>query len=548
MGTGKMKIKFIILFLILPVVLIYAQKEFVNIEHPVYRFLERMENRHLISGYNSFDLPKTRSEIENYLQQISADNADISKTDKNILNDLKQEFILTIDNSGIDLENHSRIISGNRYNYFSEDEKFLWYRVTPDFNLFINLTTDLEYIHSYKKEIFNNNALSGSVGGIIRGTIHNKFGFFLKGSNGVLAGNKEAAFIKKTFRQNFKLNELSDERFFDDTEGYITADFDLIRFKLGRDRLRSGYGNLPVIDNNSPYFDYLGMSIKYDFFSYNYYHAEILDIDPSQGLPVYTDKYVVYHRLGFNLNRHIDFGAGEYIVYGRRGLDLSYLNPFAFYKTIEHANRDRDNSMLFFDINNNTLPGTKFHFMLLIDDISYGKIGNGWYGNQVMLNTGFLSSDILNLPLDISADYRRIEPYTFTHRLSHNSFTNFDYSLGSYNIPNSELLHAQFNYRLNYRLEISSSISYIRHGANPVSPEGVINVGGDINLGHRDIDSQTAKFLDGEMEYFRIITLSLTYEPLNQLFLKFYLTYLNNSQTIESHKEIQSFFTLTTIF
>jgi hypothetical protein len=64
-------------------------------------------------------------------------------------------------------------------------------------------------------------------------------------------------------------------------------------------------------------------------------------------LPFYGDKFLVYHRIGFNINRHFNFGVGEFIIYGRRGIDLSYLNPFAFYKSIEHSNRDRDNSMLF---------------------------------------------------------------------------------------------------------------------------------------------------------------------------------------------------------
>jgi hypothetical protein len=187
------------------------------------------------------------------------------------------------------------------------------------------------------------------------------------------------------------------------------------------------------------------------------------------------------------------------IIYGNRGIDLSYLNPFTFYKSVEHSNQDRDNSMLFFDINYKPASGLKLFSSLLIDDISFGKIGTGWFGNQTLLHAGLFSANLYKIiPADISLEYLRIEPYTLTHRLPGNNFTHNGYNVGEDLQPNSELFFSQINYRFNHRLSCAISFTYAIHGANPLDTDGSIrNVGGDINLGHRIMDSESVEFLDG---------------------------------------------------
>jgi hypothetical protein len=83
-------------------------------------------------------------------------------------------------------------------------------------------------------------------------------------------------------------------------------------------------------------------------------------------------------------------------------------------------------------------------------------------------------------------------------------------------------------------------------GANPVNPDGsVLNVGGDIALGHRSFDSETTHFLDGDLEYQRIVCASLNYEPYKEINIILKINYLNQSLQNSVHqKEIQSFFTV----
>jgi hypothetical protein len=539
-------LKKIILLFTLLCAIIYPQTEYERTENPVYGFLERMEALKFLPLYNKFEIPKTRKEIAGYILQIINKRSELDNADNDLLGDLIVEFgfdlVKTTDympedtSIGIPMS----IIGDSNFDLFSENEKYLFfYEEKGKANLFASFFADGEYL-SYKKDGFDNlSSFIGNIGGEIRGTILNNFGFYIRGSNGNAFGDKEAAFQKKELQYNYKFNEKPEETFFDATEGYLTADFDLVKFKIGRDRLNIGYGmNKPLLGNSAPIFDYISLKLDYKFLSFSFFHGKLLGnnsvINDTVSGPVnyVDDKYIAYHRLGFNLSDDFDFGVGEIVIYGERSIDLSYLNPFSFYKSVEHSNRDRDNAMLFADFNNNTIKGINFYSTLLLDDINFGKIGKGWWGNEVLFNAGIYSSILYKLiPVDIQIDYLRIEPYTYSHRLLRNNYTNYSYKMGSDADPNSEVIAGRLLYRFNHRLNASAGFLYSVHGANPTDESGNVlkNVGGDIAFGHRLSDSETLSFLEGELEYKRNISFSLTYEPVNQYSLGLFVDYTNES-------------------
>ncbi|HSP88027.1 MAG TPA: capsule assembly Wzi family protein [Ignavibacteriaceae bacterium] len=530
---------------------IFPQAEYVSADNPVYSFLNRMETLKLIEHYNPFEIPKSRGEIGKFLKEVIKQEDKLDEVDKEILNDLRIEFEYEIFGS---LNSSERIIGEGSYNFFSQKEKYLFYYNDKDrANIFINLLADGELIYRNNSNLDINSSTSlGFYGGEIRGTVLNKFGFFLRGYQGQVFGNRETALLKKEIAYNYKYITETDEGYYDETSGYVTADFDLLKLKFGRDRLLIGYGETKsLVADNSPMFDYLSFNINYEFMNFSYFHGKLLGnssfINDSitGGTNFVAEKYIGYHRLSFDFSQDISLGAGEIIIYGNRGIDLSYLNPFTFYKSVEHSNQDRDNSMLFFDLNLKPGYGLKLFSTFLIDDISFGKIGSGWFGNQTMLHAGIFSSSLYKItPIDLSLEYIRVEPYTFTHRLPGNNYTHNGYNVGIDLQPNSELFFSQINYRFNQRLRCSASFWYSIHGANPVLNNGdVENVGGNINLGHRVVDSENADFLDGDLEYSRKYSLLIFYEPFNQIYFSLHINYLNNSlQNFIRYKETQMFF------
>ncbi len=549
-----MKLTLIISFLLIIYSVSFAQTEYVPVDNRVYEFLVRMETLQIIPDYNSFEIPKTRKEIAAYLETVISHQQKLDEQDKKYISDLEVEFEYELFGT---LKNSSSLIGHGNYNFLSQNQKYFFYYDEPEkINLFVNLIGEGQLLNKNDLQLKSSpSAFLGIIGGDIRGTLLNKFGFYIHGTNGSVLGKKEAALLRKDLQYNYKLNEKPDETFFDETQGYLTADFDLIKFKYGRDRMNVGYGTDKIIlGSSAPIFDYLSLKIHYKFFDYSFFHGQLLGQETfvqdtvTGGANVVASKYIAYHRIGFNISRDINFGAGEVIIYGDRPVDLSYLNPFSFYKSVEHSNRDRDNAMLFLDVNNKSIKGLKLFATLLIDDITFGKLGTGWWGNQTILDAGFYSEFLYGiLPLGINFQYTKIDPYVYTHRFIRNNFTSFGYNLSSFSNPNSELFLTGINYRFSNRLELSAGFNYLIHGANPLNSDGTVkeNVGGDVSLGHRVFDSEQVKFLDGFLEYSRTYSLKTIYEPFIDYFFTLELNYINESLQTIKNENFDTIFTLS---
>lgn len=526
--------KRVILFSIF-IIQLSAQTEYVPSGHSVYQFLERASALHLIDDYNSFEKPQTRSVIATHIQNLIDKKDRLDKADINALSDYRVEFEYELFGT---LEESSSMLT-SKYSLFSDREKYLFFYQKKDkAAIFLNLHAignNLNYVYER-----GYNSFLGILGGEIRGTFLNKFGFMMYGTNGNSFGDKIASLQKRELQYNFKFNEKPEETFFDEAYGYLTADFDEVKFKIGSDRNEIGYGNIKsIIGDNAPKYDYLSFNINYSFFRFSYLHGRLLGTetilnDPIAGsIATINEKYFSYHRIGFDLSKHFKFGIGEIVVYSKRGIDLSYLNPFNFYKSVEHSNRDRDNAMLFFDFTNNSVKGLKFYSTILIDDINFSKIGSGWWGNQIAYHAGLSSYNFYNfLPLDLSVEYYRLEPYIFTHRIFDNNYTNYGYQINENVPPNSELYFGRINYRFTHRINLSLEYTYSVHGENEIDANGnlIRNVGGDINTGHRITDSETAVFLDGDREYFRRVALRIIFEPFNNIFIRTELMHQNQSE------------------
>lgn len=521
-----------------------AQVGYVEYNHPVYNFLERMDALHIIQNYNEFELPKTHSQIATYLTEAIKNKNRLTPVDENILRDFIVEFEYNLKHT---TNNYLSLFSELNFSHFnSEKEKYLYFYTDKDkASLFVNFIGDISVLH--QRNIVTGNSLGSTIfnfGGKIRGSLYNKIGFYIKGTNGTFSGNRNLAINTGSRRYNYKAHHSVTSSnlgkdFFDETEGYLMADFKYVSAEIGRNRKVLGYGPVKyLLSDNSPVMDYLSFNLNYKILNFSYFHGKLLGIphtisDPSQGsINTVPDKFMAYHRIGLNFSKDFQMGLGEIVIYANRSIDLSYLNPFTFYKSVEHANQDRDNSMLFFDFANNSIQGLKFYSTIMLDDIDFGKLGTGWYGNQMLLNLGLYSANLYKyFPLEINLQYLRIDPYVFTHRILESNYTNLGYSLGTDIPPNSETFILGFNYHFTYRLSGSIKFNYTLHGANEVDKNNdvTVNHGGNISVGHRTSDSETVYFLEGLREVFRNYIFELKYEPINNILFTFSVIYTHNN-------------------
>jgi len=551
----KTKYYFTIFFL-LPI-LIYSQIGYVPVEDEIYTFLNRMDALGIIENYNSFEIPKTRKEISALILKISKKRNQLDKIDERKLNDFLNEYEFEISST---LINSETLIPNWDFNYLlSSKEKYLYkYQDSTNASLFVNFVGKLDFLNQ-RTDNKSRTSFLYRFGGEIRGSLFNTIGFFVNTTNGSFTGNKELAqnFSSLKYNYKFHLTSGSDlgDNYFDETKAFLMADFNYAKIKIGNDRKLLGHGfNKVLLSDNAPRMEYLELNLKYKFVDFSFFHAKLLGpmtqrIDPIQGdIRSVVDKYFVYHRLGLNFGKHLKFGTGEMIIYANRNIDFSYLNPFNFYKSTEHANQDRDNSFLFFDFQNNSINGLKLYSTILIDDIDFGKLGTGWYGNKSLMSFGVFSSQLYNyFPVDFEFQYVKIDPYVFTHRISYNNFTNQNYSLGTKIEPNSSTEVFNIYYRPHYRVNIRLGYQYTIHGANKIDMQGNIqNFGGDISLGHRVDDPEEVYFLKGDKEILRQLSLSTQIQAIKNWYLFLKINYSNNSVARSQH--LENFFTTFSIY
>ncbi len=515
-----------------------AQTGYVQVGNPVYKFLERFSQKGIIQNYNQFEIPKTKSEVIRFLSLLVKQNSKLSEIDKNKLQYFLSEFSFDITKS----TNGIKSLAYNGLVYLKSDApKYLYFSSGEQGNFFLNLIAGGNAIVKTDNSSSLNSVFPYTFGGELSGSFGNNIGFMLRGINGSYFGTKSLLRDEPEFDYNYKFNQsdtLYGSSYFDHSEGYLTYQSKFADVRIARDRVNLGYGKIKtILGNISPRMDFLALSLKYKFMKFSFIHGKLLGSKSiSSAGRIVTDKFFVYHRFSFNLSGGSQFGIGETIIYSRRGLDLSYLNPFVFYKSAEHANQDRDNSMLFADFRSTSIiPKVTFYLQFMLDDMDFSKIGTGWYGNQTLWNFGISTPQINLLPSDmLSFQIIRIEPYFYTHRIPDNNFTNSGYSLTDNLQPNSILFSADYNFSLKYNLDFSLNYIYSIHGTNEIYSVGSIkNYGGDILLGHRPGDNVNVKFLDGKREYVNTINFHIRYEPLMNYILFFRTNYLlinSNSQ------------------
>ncbi len=243
-------------------------------------------------------------------------------------------------------------------------------------------------------------------------------------------------------------------------------------------------------------------------------------------------KYFVAHRLDLQLHPNLNLGFYESIITVGRGLNIGYLNPIMFYRSIEHYYGSPDNAAIGADFNWRVVPSVALYGQIFIDDLTTSKIGKGFWGNKLAYLCGLYVVDPFEIQnIDFRIEYARVDPYTYTRSTARaqdnaTAYLHYGSPLGYFAPPNSDNLFLEARYRFSKQLIASVSYTRLRHGANP---DSLTNVGGDIFLSLRPgIDSEFVRFLDGALGVRDQYRFSLSYEFIRNLFLNAWLNYQNS--------------------
>lgn len=511
----------------------FAQIEFVQIEHPVYSFLINQEAKGLLPHFSTSDLPWQRKDIVKALKLIAKYPHRLNRYENKALKLFETEFeILPRDNTVLfySATDSSQILFKG---LISEDEKFFYHYKVSDTSNTVRITplANLENVY-IDSDTGKGNAFLGNLGFRFYGTLSNHVGYYLQVTNGTLfSGDRWAAFYNHKLQQNIKFAELNSD--FDFTESHVAFTYDWFTGVIGRQTRFTGSGIVQktFMNNVSPAIDGLQLSANFLGFKYTFSTFSLLGISDSSWLDAGFKTYIPtklssMHRFALRPSWG-EVSFWEAVVYSGRGFDLSYLNPLSFFKSLEHANHDRDNSLMGLDWTIRPIRGLQLNGSFLLDDIIFGEIGTGYWSNKFAFNFGLSYSDLFGF---LGVEYARVEPYTFSHFNPQNSYTNDRMLIGSYILPNSDMFSLVYRfYFLGNRYPWFIRVGYERHGSNIYDENGNLsyNVGADPLQTRRPQDNYYVTFLDGKRMDAAIVEFGFAYEIIRnfkielQTFLKF---------------------------
>lgn len=532
-----------------------AQVENVPASHPVYVFLKRMEVRGLIKRYHDAIIPLSRKEVAGFLVDLKVRSQEMTSAEQGYLEDFLSEFQFDISES---LQGFHSLIDSEEATFgdalaqtLSNHEKYLYMYADTNLSFFVNglLTGDARRISG--DALGNDHSEFVQIGGRIRGTIYNRLGYYLQGTNAQFWGSRELLERDKFISQTHTIR-VGDARNFDMSEGYMRYDAGIISAEVGTERLLwgTGYDQQMVISDNVRPFPFIRMDAQYKSLKYTFVHGWLLgttgqitfslpsDTSTHFVEPTNADKYIAAHRLEFSFPGLFDIGGQEMVIYSNRSVDLSYLTPIIVLESAQRARGERDNTLWAFDIQTHFLRGVELTGSLLMDDIHFAEFfKNKWY-NRYAYQFGFMLTDPLSLPnLDLAVQWTRVEPYVFAHdRSRDDSYSSLGQILGPEIGPNADAWFLRTMYLPLRNLQLSMSVTLIRKGENIVDSTGhlVRNVGGDFLQPHRPIDPTERMFLDGILFKTRKIDFLATYEIRNQIWLDMWYEYESILNTVSN--------------
>jgi len=532
---------------------LFAQVENVPVHHPVYPFLKKMQVKGILKNYDDIIIPFSRQEINSFLIQIDSSRNKLSIADGDFLDRMK-ERLLSKNEKGVDLFDNFPDELDN--NLIADKEKHLYHYKDSSISFYIDPIIEYKFIYSTPGK--SNSSLL-NLGGGLRGSYNNWFGFYLTGTNGTVFGNREIARLDRRVEQSFTFNNTK-INYFDGTQGYLKLHKDIVNFQLGRERILwgRGYLNKMILSDNPQLFDFLKFDLTYKSLKYNFLHAWLVQpkttlfIDSLRGYARNKPaKYFAASRLSFTPNEKLAFGISQIIIYANRPFEAAYLNPFLFWESAQRSLNDLDNSLLSLDGKYCIADGLEISSAIFIDDIHFKKIFKNWANIQNRIAwqvSTFLTDPLIFNDLTFKVEYLQIRPYIFIHPGLGESltYTNNSYLLGFDLPPNSIRFSTEINYRFSGKFNMTFRYDHSIHGNN-IYEDGLLvkNVGGNIYENNRITDSEIAYLLDGKKEVMDYFTINFIYEFLYGLYFQAEYQYRRN--TFDKNK-IDQHITWGTIF
>ncbi len=457
----------------------------VPIGEEVYPFLRHLSVKGLIDNFSEAELPITEYDVVTLLQSL--DTAKLSNAERA----LRRKFLRTYAREPYDAV--TMFPANDAVPLFFEGiptdkDKYL-YRWKDDSTL-----SDLQ-VHGiasleYRKRSQPTPAGGGLglIGGRFTGTLSGHVGYFMQTTNGQSFGDTTIATEDPAISKNKNFSFYTNHTFYDNTIAELTYNYDWFTAKIAREQIAFGgsyQGDNVVLSPTIQLPDFINLSGHVGAVRYSAIVASLLgearfSVAPDSfyytfGPGSYIDpKYLALHDLTFMLGKDLELGFTDMTIFSRR-FDLAYVVPFSFLKSVEHSLNDRDNGLLGAHARWRITPGIELRGQGLVDDVAASRIGTGYWANKFAWQIGAMWAAPLGLEdADIAFEYTRVEPYTYSHFNSQNTFATSGELLGASIGPNSISYRLQLHWTPSEKIFFDGSVTLIQHGENIYDSTGSI--------------------------------------------------------------------------
>ena len=443
-------------------------------ENSVYIFLDELANDKIIE-LNSSIKPYSRDFIARKLQEAEISMDKLSSRQKKELNYYQSLYVLEGNTTQLDSENSYLFRQGMRFSYSPLAIQY----ADSNFRFSLQAVYGRSYIVNDKKEYFYHHK-----GGL------NAFGYLGKniGIYANLTDNylfNEIIPSKTHLVQNragsYKVNEGGRKGAdFSEMVGGITYAWKWGHVGIVKDNIMWGdhQNGAAIFSGRNPSFGMIKLDLQpVKWIHFNYFHAWLpsMVVDSSRSFTtsngmrrnIYRDKYLAANMISIMPVKNLFLSAGNSVIYSDKSIQIAYLIPFLFYKSVDHSltmGTENENSQMFFNVSSRNIKHLHLYGSYFIDEWSFSRITDPKRHN---FSSGKIGFQLSNFPLKnvtIGGEFYKANPFVYKHRVETTTFESNGFNLGYYLGDNAEDYFLQIQYRPFPFLRFGLSGNYAKKG------------------------------------------------------------------------------------
>ncbi len=268
---------------------------------------------------------------------------------------------------------------------------------------------------------------------------------------------------------------------YSEMRGGIVLSWPFLEIGFVKDHLNwgNGYNGAIIQGGHTPSIPMIKLHIHpAKWFDFNYFHAwlvsDVVDSTLSYLLPdgthrdTYKNKFMASNMFTITPVKGLNFSFGNSIIYSDQNVNIAYLIPVFFYKSVDHTltsyKINNQNSQLFFDISTRLIKHTHFFFTLFVDEFSSTRISDPDTHNFYSYKLGGRISNWPFSNVSVTGEYFRSVPIVYKHVIPTTTYETSSYNLGPMMRDNSEETYLALEWKPLPHFYSRYAFSTARHG------------------------------------------------------------------------------------